>query len=353
MTINNTKKRENENKELILAPLIELVVLGNSVNDEIVEMLKSYTEPEFQEIVLHQVSVGGKRLRSAFTLIFYNFFGGSEPNIKYGAAAVELLHNYTLIIDDIIDSGTIRRGDPTTRVIYGDKLALLSALIYREAVIGACKRTKKFRQLTDIIDNSVKDVVDGERLDILFEQVKPEIEYYQKYPYRKISIANYWDMIRKKTGKLFGGACQAGVLLSDNDDTEYWQTLAYEFGELIGIAFQIMDDILDLKGDKAFGKEIGKDLIEHKLGNLPLLHVINNYPNVSDHLMNLLTTPSLSAYDLMSAIDIIDRYGGFAFALRKAKEVVIKAENILQKFPDNNQKEFLLTVARVVIERDY
>lgn len=203
--------------------------------------------------IYYIMNLGGKRLRPALVLIAADLFNGDIMEALPAALAIETFHNFTLIHDDIMDNAPLRRGQQTVHEKWGTNNAILS---------GDVMMVESNKQLTKVKVSVLKDVLDtfnataqgvceGQQLDMEFE-------------FRNdVSIEEYIDMIRLKTAVLVGGAMKIGAIVGGANQTE--ADLIYEFGENLGIAFQLQDDILDVYGDpKKFGKQVGGDIIANK-----------------------------------------------------------------------------------------
>ncbi|HID16787.1 TPA: polyprenyl synthetase family protein, partial [Candidatus Bathyarchaeota archaeon] len=245
-----------------------LISLGRLVDPIILSYLKEGAEAKFLPILKHQILTGGKRIRAALTILSCEAVGGERERALKPAAVIELIHNYSLIMDDIIDHGEVRRGRLTVRAKYSDAMAILAGMFYREVLdelVDDCPNPERMRGL---MVNAIKETIEGERLDILFEQAGREEPYVRKFRYKRVPMRLYFKMIGKKTAALIKAACLAGGL-SAEASSEDLETLG-EFGWKIGLAFQVIDDFLDIYGEKT-GKQKGKDIIEHKLGNAVIL----------------------------------------------------------------------------------
>ena len=256
-------------------PLTRIVKMGRKVDPIIFETLAQASSPKFQSAVAYHFRTGGKRMRATLVLLACAACGGRIKNALNPAALVEMIHNYSLVMDDLIDRGLVRRGKPTVRVQYGDSTALLIAMLYREALddlIENCISPKKIRP---VAVQSMKDIIEGERLDILLEQAGREDPYLKGERILNPTFSTYLDMIGKKTAALFKAASQIGAH-SASAKLKIVESLG-EFGWKAGIAFQIMDDVLDICGEET-GKQIGKDIIEHKLGNAVTLTALRYLP---------------------------------------------------------------------------
>jgi len=331
----------------------ELTNIGKIINPYLAYYLKKDASEEFLDVILHQVNTGGKRIRPALTLLCCEIAGGKLEKAIPAAVAVELIHNYSLIIDDIIDRGEIRRGKPTTRKLYGDTMALLAGLHYREAVINAVNDCMNSLKIHEILSKAIKELIDGERLDVLFEQAGRYNEYIIKHRRKYVSLSEYLDMISKKTAALIKASCIVGGLVA-NAPQEVIFALE-KFGENIGLAFQIIDDLLDIFGEsKVFGKQIGKDIIEHKLGNIIVILALEELEgNDKEKLLEILRKEKIKDEDLKTAMALIRKTNAKDKALRMAREYAFQAVKALEKLPQCNAKEKLIKLANFIIERQF
>lgn len=214
-------------------------------------------------------------MRAAMVLLSCGAAGGHLEQAVKPAAVVEMIHNYSLVMDDLIDRGAVRRGRPTVRAAFGDSVALLVAMFYREALddlIEDCPSTKKVRI---VAVEAMKEIIDGERLDLLFEQAGRTDPYLLKNRITKPSFDLYLEMIGRKTAALFKAAGQIGAHAAGANQRTV--NALGSFGWKSGLAFQIMDDVLDIGGRKT-GKQQAKDIVEHKLGNAVILVALRFLP---------------------------------------------------------------------------
>jgi len=332
--------------------LNEFSPLRVKVESLIEKYLTSNTSEEFKEIVLHQVRAGGKRIRPALVLLSCMACNGRVEDAFPVAAAMELIHNYSLIFDDIIDRGELRRGKPTTRKKYGDTMAILAAVHYREAITEALNNSKNSTQLHKLVAEAIKALVEGERLDVLFEQAGRDDEYIVKHRRHSISIDEYVEMVKCKTGMLLKTCCMAGAIVADAQE-DFINALG-SYGINIGIAFQVADDIIDLFGEeKKVGKKIGKDIIEHKLGNIALLLYIKSFPNEANKVLNVLRRDHVEYSDVLNIIETMESKGVREKAYSFGSSYVWKAKESLKILPDTDAKQTLLKLADLILYREY
>ena len=250
--------------------------------NEILEKINSYLdnlpytrEPQsLYEPVKYALSMGGKRIRPSLMLMAYNMFKDDPESILPTACAIETYHNYTLLHDDLMDNAAMRRGMPTVHVKWDANTAILS---------GDSMLVLAFQRMMQCAPDKLKPVLD------LFTETSLEIGEGQQYDMdfesrTDVTEDEYIEMIRLKTSVLLAcslklGAIQAGAPAADADNL-------YKFGELMGLAFQLQDDYLDVYGDPAvFGKAIGGDILCNKKTYM----IINAYNRAGDDMRGELT----------------------------------------------------------------
>ncbi len=209
---------------------------------------------ELYEPINYLLSLSGKRIRPLLSLLGCAIVSGGHRAALPAAAAIELFHNFTLMHDDIMDKSAVRRGQPTVHEQYDTNTAILSGDAMLVLAYESLLREAKNVTILPILHtfNSVAIAVcEGQQMDMNFEQRD------------HVTEAEYIEMIRLKTAVLLGGALKIGAYCGNATDND--ADLLYQFGENIGIAFQLQDDILDTFGDQAtFGKRIGGDILNNK-----------------------------------------------------------------------------------------
>ena len=203
--------------------------------------------------VEYTLSLGGKRIRPALTLMACDLFSDDlEPAIK-PALGIEIFHNFTLLHDDIMDKADIRRGKPTVHKKWNENTAILSGDVMQIAAYQLISETPlhNLKQVLDIFSNTAIEVCEGQQYDMEFESretVLPD---------------EYLEMIRLKTAVLLGCALYTGAVIGGAGESDARNL--YEFGINLGLAFQLKDDLLDVYGDEAsFGKKVGGDILCNK-----------------------------------------------------------------------------------------
>jgi geranylgeranyl diphosphate synthase type II len=199
------------------------------------------------------LSLGGKRLRPLLALLATEAFGNKPEDALPAALSVEVFHNFTLIHDDIMDQAPLRRGSPTVHNKWDENTGILSgdAMLIQAYQCLESYPNKLFVKLINHTSKTALEVCEGQQYDMDFETQKD------------VTISAYLEMIRLKTAVLVGHSLKIGAWIGNASDQE--AQLLYDFGVLLGMAFQIQDDYLDAFGDpKDFGKQVGGDILENK-----------------------------------------------------------------------------------------
>ena len=205
------------------------------------------------------LELGGKRMRPKMLLIGYGLFKDDWQSVIPQALAIELFHNFTLIHDDIMDHAPTRRGKETVHTRWNEDIAILSGdvLLVKAYDLLMQDNTKHLAATLKRFNTTAKEVCEGQQMDMDFENQSD------------VSIIDYVEMIRLKTAVLLAASLEIGALLAGADQAD--QKNLYDFGQNIGIAFQIQDDYLDVFGDpETFGKQVGGDILNNKKTYLSL-----------------------------------------------------------------------------------
>ena len=230
-------------------------------SEELIKMVNDYIKstsvnrkPEgLYEPIRYVLSLGGKRIRPVLMLLAYNMFKDDPETIMETAVGLETYHNFTLLHDDLMDNADVRRGMPTVHKKWNANTAILSGdtmLIIAFQRVARCKE-EKLRPVLDLFTKTVLEIDEGQQYDIDFETRNDVTE------------EEYIEMIRLKTSVLLACAVKMGAILAGADEED--ASNLYNFGEKLGLAFQLQDDLLDVYGDpKVFGKAIGGDITSNK-----------------------------------------------------------------------------------------
>ncbi len=300
---------------------------------------------ELYDPVNYILSIGGKRLRPALLLMSYNLFNEDIEHAMPAAFAVEVFHNFTLLHDDIMDEAPLRRGKPTVHTKYDVNTGILSGdvmLIYAYDYLHKVKDPAKIAELLSVFNRVAIEVCEGQQRDMNFEKRND------------VTIEEYVKMIRQKTAVLLAGAMKMGAIIAgaSTDDAKN----IYDFGEKIGIAFQLQDDLLDTYGDpEKFGKQVGGDIIQNKKTYLMLkaLEVANNEQKRA--IYSLMDNKTIEDSDKVSQVKSIYNHLNIkALSSKKKNEFQTAAFQHLDAISVNEaRKSILRNLAKDLLERNY
>ncbi|MCQ2064807.1 MAG: polyprenyl synthetase family protein [Bacteroidaceae bacterium] len=203
--------------------------------------------------VRYVLSLGGKRIRPTLLAMAYNMYADTVENVFPTAAGMEIFHNFTLLHDDLMDRADVRRGQPTVHVKWNENTAVLSGDVMLVMAYQFISRSdpSKLSRILDIANRTYMEIMDGQQYDMDFENRND------------VSEREYLEMIRLKTSVLLAACVEMGAVLGGASEQD--AQLLYRFGEKLGLAFQLQDDLLDVYGDpKVFGKKIGGDILCNK-----------------------------------------------------------------------------------------
>ena len=287
----------------------------------------------------HLVGSGGKRIRPTVTLLACGACGGELRAAVPFACAAELTHSATLLHDDVIDDGPTRRGQPASRVLWGNAVSVLSGdwLLTRalEIVAGEPARSAALPALLA----TMRRLVEGEVLQL---SLRGSFEATEQ---------DYFDVVRGKTASLFGWSAAAGAWAAGIRG-EIPEALA-EFGEGIGMAFQLVDDALDYAADPdLLGKRLGQDFLEGK-ATLPLIRAFHREPALRELLGALVDGQAQSVAVAARVIEAVKLTGGVDAARELARQHTAAAMKALQKVPDGPHRAAIAEAARALTERAF
>src|SRR6266446_1346175 len=331
--------------------LARFVRLGQQADPAILDAIKRGAPSEFRPALSYHFEVAGKRMRAAMVVLSCGAAGGRIERAVKPAAVVEMIHNYSLVMDDLIDRGEVRRGRPTVRVVMGDSMALLVAMYYREVLDDLIEQSPASSQIRIVAVKAMKEIIDGERLDLLLEQAGRTDPYLIENRISNPSFKSYLDMVGKKTASLFKAAGQIGAYAAEAEPRIV--NALGTFGWKAGLAFQVMDDVLDICGEKT-GKQQAKDIIEHKLGNAAIL-VAMRFLTRKDRreLKKIIGSEKASKQMVRKARSIVNKTP----AERECREVAMKyledAKTSLSLLKTSPFKDALSDLADQVVARSY
>jgi geranylgeranyl diphosphate synthase type II len=306
--------------------------LQEIINKAIADTRYTETPAELYQPISYLMQLGGKRMRPVLVLMSTELFGGEVNKALDAAIGIELFHNFTLMHDDIMDKAPLRRGKPTVHAKWSESAAILSGdVMFVEAYKMMIKvEDRILREVLDIFSETASGVCQGQQADMNFENRDD------------VSIEEYLLMIKQKTAVLLAGSMQIGALIGGAEISQ--SRLIYEFGENLGLAFQLQDDILDVYGDpEKFGKQVGGDILANKKTFLLIKAKELAIQNKSADLTKWLNGTSYNAAEKINAITTIyDELKVRKLAELQMEEFVIKALTALDEIPANNDTKVLL-----------
>lgn len=304
----------------------------------------SKDEPkQLYDPIKYILSLGGKRIRPALTLLVCDFFGTDFRKAIPAALAVEMFHNFSLIHDDIMDESPLRRGEKTvhekwdvnTAILSGDAMLILAYRFFEEY------EPTVFKELAELFSETALQVCEGQQLDMDFETRDT------------VQVSEYLKMIEQKTAVLLGAAMQMGAIVANASEKD--KETMYQFGKNLGIAFQLQDDYLDVFGNpETFGKQVGGDIISNKKTFLYLMAEKRSTPPQAEELTHLF---SISPSDPSDKIKTVREIFTVSKAAEDARLEIEKysylAYSVLAEINiSEEKKELLRKFGKKLMERD-
>lgn len=294
--------------------------------------------PLIREVGEYIVQSGGKRLRPLVSLLSARAAGYQGEQHIDVAAVIEFLHTATLVHDDVVDESNLRRGRPTINAVWGNAASVLVGdfLVSRSFQLMVALRNER---LLDILSQSTNTISEGEVLQLINCRDPNTTE------------PRYMQVIHHKTAKMFEAAAETGAVLGVTPQQDLAATLG-TYGRHLGIAFQLIDDVLDYQGDvESLGKNVGDDLAEGK-PTLPLIYTMaHGSPEHAELIKNAIRHGGLD--QLEHIITVVQSNGGLDYTRDKASEHTDLAIAALEHVPDSDYKAALITLARESLERTF
>jgi octaprenyl-diphosphate synthase len=281
---------------------------------------------------------GGKRIRPPVLLMASRLVGYTGDRSILYAAVVEFIHTATLVHDDIIDDSELRRGRLAVHSRWGNDITvLLGDYLYIKSMALALTH----------------DTLDIVRLlcDVTLRMIEGELYQLTKNGDVQITEDEHFDIIRRKTAYLFGGCAQIGGMLGKV--TREQEQALQEYGFNLGIAFQLVDDLLDFTGDlAALGKPVGADLREGKM-TLPLIHLLQQGEEMGEKIIrDIISSRTATDEQWLELLSLLKTHRSIEYALRRAVEYAERAKKPLYAFPPSSERDALLALPDYVLSRD-
>jgi geranylgeranyl diphosphate synthase, type II len=303
-----------------LLPLIE---------KRIEEYCSSLPDTQLNEPVRYVMQLGGKRIRPALCLMASEIFDGHATDTLSAAIALEVFHNFTLVHDDIMDQAPLRRGKPAVHMKWSSNSAILSGdvMSVHATQLILSERKPWVDSALDVFLRTAVEVCEGQQLDMDFEKI-PDVP-----------LAQYLEMIRLKTAVLVACALKMGAIAAHAAEDQ--QRAIYDFGQYMGLAFQIKDDYLDVFGDEEqVGKQKAGDIVANKKTFLSVKARELADKDTNQQWDHLLKSTEQNPYDRVAPVmDMYLRLGVDKFALNAVEEYTAKAFHALNQLTIEDQKK--------------
>lgn len=288
-------------------------------------------------VIAHIRQKNGKMMRPMLVLLAAKLYGKVCPATLHAAVSLELLHNASLVHDDVIDESTERRGQLSVNAIFNNKVAVLSGDYLLATSLVQVGLTRN-HEIIDIVSCLGQDLAEGELLQLSNVSIL------------QFSEDVYFNVIRKKTAVLFAACTKAGALSVGASDEKV--EFARLFGEYIGLCFQIKDDIFDYFESKEIGKPTGNDMMEGKL-TLPVLYALNSTKDkAAEEIAIKIKNGEATAGEIAHLIEFAKLHGGIEHALQTMCAYREKALSLLDSMPDTAVKTALVAYLDYVVERE-
>ncbi|MFN3403514.1 MAG: polyprenyl synthetase family protein [Cytophagaceae bacterium] len=322
---------------------VDIKEIQAPIEGEIKDFEKKFRESMKSNVMLldrimtYIVKRKGKQLRPMFVFLMAKTCGGATEATHRGAALIELLHTATLVHDDVVDDANYRRGFFSINALWKNKIAVLVGdyLLSRGLLLSV--NNNDFN-LLKIVSQAVKEMSEGELLQI------------EKARNLDITEDVYYEIIRQKTASLIASCCAVGAASSGAPEDRIEK--ARLFGEKVGMAFQIKDDLFDYNSAEIIGKPIGIDIKERKL-TLPLIFALNKAGWWEKRrIINIVKNENHKPKKVAEVISFVKASGGIEYATQVMEIFVNEAYTLLDSFPDSPNKQSLKLLVKYTIERE-
>ena len=292
--------------------------------------------PLLDKITHYIIRRKGKQMRPMFIFLTAKMLGEMNDRSYDAASLVELLHTATLVHDDVVDDANERRGFFSVNALWKNKIAVLVGDYMLSRVLLLSIEKKNVR-LLEVVARAVREMSEGELLQI------------EKARRLDITEEVYFEVIRQKTASLVATCCEAGAISVNREDM---CERMRKFGELVGLAFQIKDDIFDYGTSGKIGKPTGLDIRERKM-TLPLIYTLNTAPKeVRKELINIVKNKNEQSKQVRRAVELVIQYGGIEYAHGKMLELKAQALDLLTDIPDSAAKQSLIGLVEYTTVRE-
>ncbi|MFC1514217.1 polyprenyl synthetase family protein [candidate division KSB1 bacterium] len=336
--LNEIKKLNADNFE----PNVYFEILADQLNNDLEDVVTLEFPPNLYNPMKYALGSKGKRFRPIILILACESINGKVHQAYNASIAIEILHNFTLVHDDIMDNDDLRRGRPTVHKKWNKNTAILAgdgliALAYRYLLRSKSRRLKN---ITKIFSEAIIRICEGQSLDKDLETVE------------MVSIDEYLDMISRKTAILISVSAELGGILGGGDEKTV-ETL-HSFGFELGMAFQIQDDLLDLTSNESeLGKDSGSDIKEGKM-TYPLIKLIEFAKSKDrNYVKDLIKNKNASDYDIINVQELLEKYGVVNHTKSIINKHINKANTCLKGSSAILKTDHLLYLSEKIRDRKY
>lgn len=327
--------------------LDEISLVAGRVNDHLKRLSSDYSD-ELSQVAFHLIKLGGKRLRPFVLVKCCEIVGGSVEDALPAAVSVELLHNFTLIHDDVMDKDDFRHGAPTVHKVYGESAAIIAgdmlfALVFKYVCEAFWKRNlppSTTQRVVEALSEAAITVCEGQWMDMSLQNKRDTTE------------EAYLSLVAKKTGRLYLASALIGGIVGGAKG-EALRSLSI-FGERVGQAFQVADDLLGAVGDsKKTGKPVGSDMRNGK-STIIFLHALRtSTPQNRRIILKAFGNQEASKEEVADALEALERTGSIEYGKEMARQLSERAKAELVNFPDSVNKSLLNQFSDFVVSRAF
>ena len=314
----------------------------SAVNQALETALDVGDQEKLRTAIRHIPMAGGKRLRPVLAMLTADAISENGENVIPFGVSMELIHNFTLLHDDVMDKDDLRRGVQTVHKMFDEFTAInagdvLFALAF-EVLTTSKVDDAILRELVYEVAKTVRNIGEGQQLDKDFEARTD------------ISEADYLKMIENKTARLFQVATKGGAMIAGGSKEQI--AAMSEYGRILGIGFQIWDDYLDLKADEALlGKPVGSDIKNGKR-TLMVVHAMERLEGSDkEEFLRVLGNSDATHEEVSGAIALMDKVGSTSYAKKMALDFAQKSKKLLETLPDSEHKKILVMIADYMVQR--
>jgi geranylgeranyl diphosphate synthase, type II len=312
------------------------------VDKKLASLIRKKAPASLYEPAQYVLDAGGKRIRPLLVMLACEAVGGTAKQALNAAVAIEVLHNFTLVHDDIMDNAAARRGRPTVHTKWDSNVAILTgdALVAEAYRVLLKTDTPAIAHVADLFTEGVIEVCEGQAYDKVFESR------------RDVTLDEYMLMIAKKTGKLVAISSEIGAVIGGGSAPNV--RILRQYGELIGRAFQIQDDLLDVVADeKTFGKRIGGDIVEGKKTFLLLKALERSAGDDKKLLRSVIDHAGTDCGNIPLVRAVYERTGALDIAKTAIERDIAKATRLLAGLPETPARTMLYWLSDMLLNRHF